>query len=211
MQKLIRRVIVIPKETHSVSKITHEGWRPLDLAGSKGVTSMNYSYYDIDREKITPARNLLIRTITHVRSLLMAESVEGKPMFCADGSVDEDYAEEYWNNENAWTLFGYICNLGESDPFTSWGARANAWYAMKAVLDKAPDEELDAVWQVFWESGDLEERYGDEEYEYDRYGDEPKECPAVITDDLYDMVFELVKGKACNEEDIPDAFSSLCG
>ena len=56
---------------------------------------MNYSYYDIDREKITPARNLLIRTITHVRSLLMAESVEGKPMLCADGSVDEDYAEEY--------------------------------------------------------------------------------------------------------------------
>ena len=52
---------------------------------------------------------------------------------------------------------------------------------------------------------------GDEEYEYDRYGDEPKECPAVITDDLYDMVFELVKGKACNEEDIPDSFAGLCG
>ena len=147
--------------------------------------------------------------LAQVKWTLQHRAEAGHEMFNDDGSLDVQYAEDYWKNKNAWTMWAYMLDQRGVDPFTTYALETDSENALRDAYDKLSQEEQEAIWREALKCGAIY----DADYDPDEEGEDEEAARAKITFEyttLGRLLYQMCQGVAGNEQNMPQEYYGYC-
>ena len=83
--------------------------------------------------------------LAQVNWTLHHRPADGHDMLNKDGSLDVQYADDYWQNKNAWTMWAYMLDQRDLDPMTTYALEVDSENALRDAYNKLSQEEQEVV------------------------------------------------------------------
>ncbi|MDD6922780.1 MAG: hypothetical protein PUI81_01485 [Veillonellaceae bacterium] len=139
--------------------------------------------------------------LAQVKWTLQHRAEDGHEMFNNDGSLDVQYADDYWQNKNAWTMWAYMLDQRDLDPMTTYALEVDSENALRDAYNKLSQEEQEDIWREALKCGAIY----DVDYDPDEDGEDEVAAREKITFEyttLGRLLYQMCQKVAVNEENM---------